>query len=263
MAVEQMDSIEVEIMEKRCHDIKPSGGVIHISPVDTNLPQLLNEAKDGTDVEKLMSIRQALLTYRKAILSSVVLSMAVIMEGYSATLMTAFFTFPSFTKKYGFPTGDLTRPYQIPAQWKAGLVNGAYVGEILGLFICGILSERYGYRKTMIISLISVVAFVFILFFARGLLDLLIGEVLCAIPWGVFQVLTTAYASEVCPTQLRAYLTTYVNLCWIMGQLVGVGVLRRFIERTDQWSYKIPFALQWVLPVPIIVGALLAAESPW
>jgi SP family general alpha glucoside:H+ symporter-like MFS transporter len=30
----------------------------------------------------------------------------------------------------------------------------------------------------------------------------------------VFQTLTTAYASEVCPIQLRGYLTAYVNMCW-------------------------------------------------
>lgn len=63
--------------------------------------------------------------------------------------------------------------------------------------------------------------------------------------------MTTAYASEVCPTQLRAYLTTYVNLCWVMGQLIGSGVLRSLVDRTDQWSYRIPFAIQVsVVPFP-------------
>jgi len=28
-------------------------------------------------------------------------------------------------------------------------------------------------------------------------------------------------------------------------------------------SYRIPFAIQWIWPVPIIVGVLLAPESPW
>jgi SP family general alpha glucoside:H+ symporter-like MFS transporter len=36
---------------------------------------------------------------------------------------------------------------------------------------------------------------------------LVVAEVLCGIPWGIFQTLTTAYASEVCPIQLRGYLT--------------------------------------------------------
>jgi SP family general alpha glucoside:H+ symporter-like MFS transporter len=53
--------------------------------------------------------------------------------------------------------------------------------------------------------------------------------------------MTTAYASEVCPVALRAYLTTYVNLCWVMGQLIATGVLTSFLKRTDEWAYRIPF----------------------
>jgi len=39
--------------------------------------------------------------------------------------------------------------YQIPARWQAGLSNGANVGEIIGLFLNGWISERFGYRYTV------------------------------------------------------------------------------------------------------------------
>jgi len=51
-------------------------------------------------------------------------------------------------------------------------------------------------------ALFLVLCFIFIVFFAKNLTMLLVGEILCGIPWGVFQTLTTAYASEVCPAQL-------------------------------------------------------------
>lgn len=44
------------------------------------------------------------------------------------------------------------------------------------------------------------------------------------------------------PTNLRAYLTTYVNLCWVMGQLIAAGVLKGCSSIEGQWSYRIPFA---------------------
>jgi MFS transporter, SP family, general alpha glucoside:H+ symporter len=75
--------------------------------------------------------------------------------------------------------------------------------------------------------------------------------------------LTTTYAAEVMPVPLRCYLTTYVNLCWVFGQLIASGVLRGMLSRTDQYAYRIPFALQWMWPVPIIIGCILAPESPW
>jgi len=140
------------------------------------------------------------------------------------------------------------------------------VGEILGLFAAGYIADRFGYRKTMIGALTMVVCFIFIVFFnTNSLTQLLIGEILCGIPWGVFQTITTTYAAEVCPTNLRAYLTTYVNLCWVMGQFIASGVLKAMESNysNSQWGYRIPFALQWMWPIPLIIGCFLAPESPW
>jgi MFS transporter, SP family, general alpha glucoside:H+ symporter len=76
-------------------------------------------------------------------------------------------------------------------------------------------------------------------------------------------LVTITYASEVCPVPLRGYLTTYVNFCWGLGQLIGIGVIKSQLGRTDEWAYRIPYALQWMWPVPLLVGIALAPESPW
>ncbi|KAJ1554037.1 hypothetical protein HK096_005269, partial [Nowakowskiella sp. JEL0078] len=211
--------------------------------------------------EKTLSEWEALLIYKKAVIFSVVLSTAVIMEGYDLVLLGNLYAMPVFNAKYGVLGADGT--YQIPAAWQAALSTGVATGGILGLFVNGIASERFGYKKTMLVSLFAMIGFIFIPFTAQSLFTLLVGEILCGIPWGVFQTLTTAYASEVCPVQLRGYLTTYVNLCWVIGQIIGAGVLRLMLERNDEWAYRIPFAIQWLWPVPIIIGTMLAPESPW
>ena len=43
---------------------------------------------------------------------------------------------------------------------------------------------------------------------------------------GIFQTISVTYAAEVAPVSLRPYLTTYVNLCWVIGQLLAAGVLK-------------------------------------
>jgi SP family general alpha glucoside:H+ symporter-like MFS transporter len=63
--------------------------------------------------------------------------------------------------------------------------NGARAGEVIGLLINGFVSERFGYRKTMIGALIAMAGFIFILFFAPNVQTLVIGEVFCGIPWGM------------------------------------------------------------------------------
>jgi MFS transporter, SP family, general alpha glucoside:H+ symporter len=105
--------------------------------------------------------------------------------------------------------------------------------------------------------------FVFLAFFAVSIEMLLASQVLCGLPWGIFQTLSTTYAAEVMPVVLRSYLTSNINMCWLIGQLIGVGVVRAMIHNTSEWSYRIPFGLQWAFAVPILIGVAFAPESPW
>ncbi|KUJ15586.1 sugar transporter [Mollisia scopiformis] len=223
---------------------------------------LSSEAKEASDAEHAMTVRQAVKLYPEAIFWSVLLSTAVAQEGYDSVLISAFYAFPVFTKKYGERKPGGTS-YQIPAPWQAGVSNGARVGEILGLFVNGIVSDRFGFKKTMIGTLALLTALIFIPFCAQNIETLEVGEILMGIPWGVFQTLTTAYAAEVCPVALRGYLTTYVNMMWGFGQLLASGVVRSQLTRTDESAYRIPFALQWMWPIPLLVGIAFAPESPW
>ena len=81
----------------------------------------------------------------------------------------------------------------------------------------------------------------------------LIGEILCGLPYGVFQTITTAYVS-VCPVGLRAYVTTYNNLCWVIGHFIASGVLRGMVNNTTPEAYRIPFEIQWMWPSILIAG---------
>lgn len=222
---------------------------------------LVHDAAEATRSQEQMSLRKALKTYPNAIFFSVILSLAVVMEGYDTLLIGNFFAMPAFAKKYG--VCNATGKCEIPAPWQSGLTNGSQVGSIIGLQLTGIASERFGYRKTILAALVAMTAFIFIPFFAPNLTVLLVGQILQGLPWGVFQTLTTSYAAEVTPVALRPFLTTWVNGCWVVGQLIASGVLRATVNRTDHWAYKIPYAIQWVWPVPIFIGCCFAPESPW
>lgn len=212
-------------------------------------------------MEKELSFRENIRLYPKAAAWSVLLSTAIVMEGFDLVLINSLFAVPAFQKAFGVKLANDT--YQITAPWQAGLSNGALMGELLGLTLNGIIADRFGFKKTMIGALSLVICFIFIVFFVQSLPQLLIGLILMGIPWGVFQTLTTTYAAEVCPTGLRPYLTTYVNLCWVFGQFLASGVLKGVSGINDQWAYRIPYALQWFWPIPLIIGIAFAPESPW
>ncbi|KAI9934714.1 hypothetical protein ASPWEDRAFT_175441 [Aspergillus wentii DTO 134E9] len=227
----------------------------------TSMSKIIEDAKNATDKERKMTLLQGIKTYPKAVAWSVIISTCIAMEAYDISLVNNFYAFPQFNRKYGELMADGT--YQVPARWQAGLSNGAYVGEIIGLFFNGWASERIGYRYTIMACLLLLSAFTTIFFTAPNVKALLAAEILCGIPWGVFQTLTITYASEVCPVALRGYLTTYVNFCWGLGQLIGVGVIKSMLKRDDQWAYRIPYSLQWMWPAPLLIGIFLAPESPW
>ncbi|KAJ5801957.1 uncharacterized protein N7503_004407 [Penicillium pulvis] len=220
------------------------------------------EAKQASDEEHAQTLFQALRDNRKAVAWSMLISMSIIMEGYDTILMGNFYAYPTFTQKYGswYAKGN---EYQVSAPWQSGLSMASTVGCIFGGIMNGYFASKFGYRGVMIVALAFLTAFIFITFFANSAAVLLVGQILCGFSWGVFATVGPAYASEVCPTNLRGYLTIYVNMCWAIGQLIASGVLYGLVGRTDQWSYRIPFGLQWIWPVPLMVICWLAPESPW
>ncbi|WWD19591.1 hypothetical protein CI109_104052 [Kwoniella shandongensis] len=245
------------------------GNEAPITKFDTNVEDekdiatanMFANANMATEKEHKMTLMEGLRLYPKAIGWSVIISSTCAMEGYDVSLVGNFYAFPPFNQKYGvqLPSGT----YQVPAKWQTGLSNGSQVGQILGLIINGYCTERFGYRKVLIVCLLWLSAVITIFFCAPNIQTLLAAEILAGIPWGVFQSIAISYASEVCPIALRGYLTCYANFCWGWGQLIGIGVIRAMFTRTDQWAYRIPYAVQWVWPPLILLGVVFAPESPW
>ena len=119
---------------------------------------------------------------------------------------------PQFQEHFGEKQSDGT--YQISAAWQAGLTNGRTVAQFFGLIINGWVSEKYGYRWTVIVCLTLIAAWTSIYFTANTLVEVLVASILSGIvslkslvclldiadmtqPWGIFQTLTITYASEV------------------------------------------------------------------
>ncbi|KAJ6571319.1 trehalose transport-related protein [Mycena capillaripes] len=249
--------------------VDPAGGA-HVLRTDnaqlaheiTNYAEVTHDAAQADEAEHNMSIREAFRIHKKAVFWSVVLSAALIMEGYDVVVIGSFYEQPAFLKRFGVvnpATGDKL----IPAPWQSGLGNGSSAGGIIGLLINGWASERFGPRRTYIISMLGMIISIFGPVFSQTLAQLVASEIICGLFWGVFQTLTTAYASEVCPIVLRHYLTAYINMCWGIGIFLSSGVVRATLTINSDWGWRLPFVIQWIWPIPLIIGAYFAPESPW
>lgn len=127
----------------------------------------------------------------------------------------------------------------------------------------GLLVNRFGQKRVVLSALAALAAFLFIVFFSTNVQVLIVGELLCGFPWGIFATSSPAYASEVLPLSLRIYMTSWTNMCFVIGQLLASGVLAGLVDVPTEWSYKVPFAIQWFWPAVLFPVLLFAPESPW
>ena len=216
----------------------------------------------ATENEHNLGFREAFRRYPRAVFWAIAISFTIVMEGYDTILISSFYAYPQFKQKYGTYIADLDE-WNIDATWQAALGDAAPCGSIIGLLINGYVTERFGHRRVIMAGLVFMSAFIFLPFFAPNIKVLLAGQVLCGIPWGIFAVMGSSYASEVCPLALRGFLTSFVNICWVIGQLIAAGVLQGLVSNSTEWGYRIPFAIQWVWCLPLFLVAFFAPDSPW
>jgi SP family general alpha glucoside:H+ symporter-like MFS transporter len=138
--------------------------------------ELVSDAAEANYNDHKLTIVQAFKRYPKAVAWSSVMSASCIMDGYDLKLIGSLFAQPTFQKAYGKaqPGGG----YQVTAAWQSGLNNGSNVGQMIGLCFAGHLSERLGYRKTMLGTLLVIPCLIFIQFFAPNLIVLQVGQIL-------------------------------------------------------------------------------------
>lgn len=107
--------------------------------------------------------------------------------------------------------------------------------------------------------------FVGMMVFSPNIKVLLASNLCMGYVWGSMSMMAVTYASEITPIQLRSYMTSFIQLVWTIGGLIDTTVVNAWlVPRQDQViGYMLPWALQWLWPVPLITGMLFAPESPW
>ncbi|OBR08897.1 Sugar porter family MFS transporter [Colletotrichum higginsianum IMI 349063] len=227
-------------------------------------------------LEHNLSFSQAIRLYPTAIGWSAFVSLGVIMLAFDPQLLGNLYATPQFQRDFGYeyegsydtmcPTliRELTvLTHSSGAAWQTGLSMGNPIGQVIGALFAAYPMDWLGRKLTFATCVVLTAGIVSIQFLARSLPVLLVGELLGGLVLGMYVVIAPAYASEVCPTALRGHLTSYVNLCFVMGQLLANGVTAGTSKLDTHWAYSLPFSLQWFWILVILPGLLFVPESPW
>ncbi|KAJ6443789.1 maltose permease [Purpureocillium lavendulum] len=269
------------VMDQSRDTTSPGDEVNFFTPISSSaadtlwLPDLSTDFDDtkrrirrGLAADKEMTFLNCCRRYPKAVGWTLLLFLTVVLEAYGKVVISGLLAFPTFKRKYGHPAPSLDKSpdedvFEIAPEWQIGLQNAAVTCEIIGLLAHGYITYIIGYRKVLVGSLIWLCVAIFPAFFAQNIGTLVASQALCGLSWGVIQTLAATYAAEVVPSGLRAHILSNVNMCWVVGQLFGTGILRIFVDGTTEWSYRIPFALQWAFALPLLIGVCFAPDSPW
>lgn len=251
--------MSVEVKTANDQDVKPFAE--HDNTVWGTQTELIQAAHAASDEETRLPRKELFSRYMPAVLFSAGLSMALVMEGMDVGLINNFFAHTAYLDKFGWP--DAQGEQHIPASWQSAISTGNNVGSVIGLLLNGYLQSRFGSRRVYMGAMLLMACTIFMLFFAHSVQMLLAANILCGIPWGIFQTLTTAYAAEICPPALRGYLTAWVSMCWGCGSFIAAGVLRGSLDLQGDAGWRVPYGLQWAWIPPLILISYFAPESPW
>ncbi|KAK5116998.1 hypothetical protein LTR62_006719 [Meristemomyces frigidus] len=203
---------------------------------------------------------EALKLYPTAVFWSFFFSLGIIMTAFDPQLLGNLYATPAFQKDFGYLYNG---SYIVSAPWQTGLSMGNPIGQVVGAFVATYPMDLWGRKRTFGACVVLTASFIFIQFFARSLPVLLVGELLGGLVLGTYATIAPTYASEVCPVALRGVLTSYINLCFVIGQLIANGICKGTSTLETHWAYSAPFASQWFWCLVILIGFPFAPESPW
>ncbi|RDL29945.1 putative maltose permease [Venustampulla echinocandica] len=232
----------------------------NVSVNNVSVKEIGNDARLATEIEHQMTFMEGLRLYPASIGWSAFFSLGVIMTAFDPQLLGSLYATPAFQKDFGYL---FEGSYIISAPWQTGLGMGNPIGQVIGALAAGYPMEWYGRKWTFATCVVATAAFIFMQFFARSLEVLIAGELIGGLILGTYTTIAPTYASEVCPIALRGHLTAYINLCFVMGQLLANGVIAGSSQLDNHWAYSTPFAIQWLWPLIILIGIPFAPESPW
>ncbi|KAK7006462.1 MFS transporter [Favolaschia claudopus] len=234
----------------------------HIEDAKATISDFKNDAIEAENAEHAMTPWEAMKAYPMACFWAFVMSFTIIMESYDVFLMGNFLALPAFANRFGVldhATGD----YVVVTKWQSALQMGGQLGALIGVFLAGPITSRVGYRWATLFGLALMNATIFVSYFADSLGVFFVGQLLEGIPWGIFIANAPAYCSEIVPLQLRAPATQVLQMFWAIGSIIVGAVTFVYNERLDRNAYRIPIALQWMFPTPLMILMFLAPESPW
>ncbi len=163
--------------------------------------------------------------------------------------------------------GFLEKRFQLDAVWKGWATSCALLGCIMGVSMAGVLSDRIGRKKALVLSavLFSISAAGSAL--PRNLTEFIIARMIGGIGVGIASMLSPLYIAEVAPASIRGRLVSLNQFAIIFGMLV-VYFVNSQVAGMGNETWNVTLGWRWmfgseILPALVfLVMLFFVPESP-
>ena len=119
--------------------------------------QLIEAALARADEETKIGIKAIFKLYWRGAMWSMLLSLALVMEGMDVGLVNNFFGQQAYIERFGHVNAEGKK--FIPANWQAAINNGQQIGAVAGLLFNGWAQSKYGSREVYMLAMVLLAAF--------------------------------------------------------------------------------------------------------
>lgn len=163
--------------------------------------------------------------------------------------------------------GFLEHKYGLDANMKGWAVSSAIVGCIMGVAVAGLLADKIGRKKALIIT-----AFLFAISsigcaIAENFTQLVVARIVGGIGVGAASMLSPLYISEIAPAHKRGMLVSLYQLAIVLG--INIVFLFNYLvagSNTEQWNidfgWRYMLGSETVPAVLFLIALFFVPESP-
>ncbi|WP_077086119.1 sugar porter family MFS transporter [Mycobacterium rhizamassiliense] len=147
----------------------------------------------------------------------------------------------------------ITRDFGLTTGQQELLTTMVVIGQIVGALGAGVLANRIGRQKSVVLILVSYAIFALLDAFSMSLPMLLVARLLLGMTIGVMVVVVPVYIAESAPTAVRGALLTTYQLAIVSGLIVGY-LTGYALAETHSWRWMFGLAaVPAVLLLPLVI----------
>jgi sugar porter (SP) family MFS transporter len=151
--------------------------------------------------------------------------------------------------------GYLTAHFQLNSVQMGWAAGCTLIGCIIGAISAGVLSDRYGRKRMLVLS--AILFFISAVWsgIPRTLTEFVIARMIGGVGVGMASMLSPLYISEIAPARIRGRLVSLNQFAIILGMLV-VYIVNSRIAAIGEESWKVGHAWRWMFASETLPAAL-------